>query len=557
MNLDRKNKEIEPDEIFLDSSNLSFLNLQQFEGWIEKPIKRSVFLYIIFFFLVICFVFGLKLWSLQIDQGGHYAKRSEQNSLKKVPFLYDRGVIYDRNDKILAWNEIEGRKYTDINGLHNTLGYLGFPSSEELKKNTLMDPKELVGKEGVEKIFDDPMRGKEGFKIIEVDVNGNIHSENLYSPGERGVSIKLSLDAELSGKIFEYIRELAIEKGFVGGAGVVMDIHSGEIIAITSYPEYDSTVMTRRKDNILINRYFNDAGMPFLNRVVSGLYLPGSIIKPFVAIGALKEGVVSPEKEIFSSGSISVPNPYFPEKPTVFRDWKAHGWTDMRKAISVSSDVYFYSIGGGHEEQRGMGILNIEKYSRLFGFGTSTGIELQPEATGNIPSPKWKEENFKGDKWTLGNTYHSSIGQYGFLVTPIQAVRAVSSIANDGELIEPTILMGIGENKNQTRSIFLDIEKSFFSVVKEGMRDAVTEGTAQGLNFPGLKVAAKTGTAEIDTAKRFVNSWVVGFFPYEEPKYAFALIMEKGPYSNSVGGVYVMRKVFEWMINSDSEYISN
>src|SRR3989338_8322697 len=135
-----------------------------------------------------------------------------------------------------------------------------------------------------------------------------------------------------------------------------MDVTTGELLALTSYPEYDQNALTAGMDQVSFNRLLNDKRKPFLNRAVGGLYTPGSIIKPIVALGALNENLISPEKEILSTGSISVPNPYDPSKPSVFGDWKAHGYTDMREALAVSSDTYFYAIGAGYEDQRGLGI---------------------------------------------------------------------------------------------------------------------------------------------------------------------------------------------------------
>ncbi|KKW11684.1 MAG: Cell division protein ftsi/penicillin-binding protein 2 [Parcubacteria group bacterium GW2011_GWA2_49_9] len=254
-----------------------------------------------------------------------------------------------------------------------------------------------------------------------------------------------------------------------------------------------------------------------------------------------------------STGSLSVPNPFDPKKPTIFNDWKAHGAVDMRRALAVSSDVYFYEIGGGFEDQKGLGIATIEKYMRMFGFGSvPPGSDMFGEA-GVIPNPEWKKANFNGDGWRLGNTYHTAIGQYGFQVTPLQVVRAIAAVANGGKLLEPRL---VEEKDVPPAYSVLPIQTSSFQIVREGMRDAVTEGgTAAGLFIPQVAVSAKTGTAELGTRKQFVNSWVVGFFPYEKPRYAFAVIMERGPHDNTVGGLYVMRELLEWMSVYTPEYL--
>jgi penicillin-binding protein 2 len=288
--------------------------------------------------------------------------------------------------------------------------------------------------------------------------------------------------------------------------------------------------------------------------VVSGLYTPGSIVKPIVALGALNEKTVDPLKQFLANGSLTLPNPYDPEHPSVFKDWKVHGMIDMREAIAVSSDVYFYIVGGGFQGQRGLGISNIDKYFTLFGMSEKTGIDLPAETNGHIASILWKEANFPDDPtWRLGDTYHTAIGQYGTQVTPIEAVRWAASIANSGTMLVPNLLEGGKGNGKVLRKI--DLSESYFQLAREGMRQGVQRGAVTSLNSPDVHVAAKTGTAELGSRKEFVNSWVTGFFPYEHPKYAFAIIMEKGPVANLVGATSVMRQTVDWMALYEPEYI--
>jgi penicillin-binding protein 2 len=284
---------------------------------------------------------------------------------------------------------------------------------------------------------------------------------------------------------------------------------------------------------------------------VSGLYTPGSIVKPIVAIAALKEGIIDPNKQILSTGQISVQNPYNPKLKSVFKDWQAQGWVDMRHALSMSSDAYFYEVGGGYGDQKGLGISNLDKYFKLFGLTQPTGIELDGEATGTVPTPEWKAKMFNGEPWRLGDTYHTSIGQYGMQVTPLEMVRAVGAIATNGKMMRLTIL---ASSTPQTTGL-LDVPTPMFQIAREGMRLSATEGVAKGINIEKVSVAAKTGTAELGAAKDRVNSWVVGFFPYEQPRYAFAVVMESGPRANTIGGVYIMRQVLDWLSVYGTEYL--
>jgi len=552
--------EIAPDEIFLDSKNLPDFNVDQFEGRIEKSISKQAVFFLGASFLLLGVIFLGRLVDLQIVSGASYAERSENNRLKHIPIFSERGVVFDRNGKELAWNipgddDFSKRAYIDRPGFAHVLGYINYPQKDN---SGFYYQTEFVGKDGVEGTYNEVLSGEDGVKIVEVDVFGKKQSESLIYVPRDGNSITLTIDAGVQEELSRSISGLAKEVGFDGGAGVVMDVQTGEILAITSVPEYDSNVLSEGEDKNLIAKYILDEDKPFLNRSVSGLYTPGSTVKPFVGIGALNEGVITPNKEILSTGSISVQNPYFPDLETVFNDWKAHGLVNIKDALAVSSNVYFFEVGGGYGDQEGIGIANIERYVRMFGLGEKTNIDLPGEVDGIIPNPKWKAEVFDGDEWRVGDTYNTAIGQYGFQVTPIQLARAVASIAGDGNVVQPHTLLNISNAATYSDNFMvgaIDVDKNHFSVVKEGMRQGVTNGIAQVLNVPYVKVAAKTGTAEVGSAKKYANSWITGFFPYDNPKYAFAVVMEKGPRDNLKGAVFVMRSLLDWMAENTPEYL--
>ncbi len=558
---------VEPDEIFLDSKNLQNFNRQQFEGRIEKPIPKKTINFIGIAFILMILVFGVRLTYLQIKNGEIYRKRSENNILEKINIFTERGIIYDRNGKELAWNKKEdsGTEVLVVNsspgedlsyirtymkpGFSHVLGYVSYPTKDSKGNYWQTD---FVGKDGLEKEYNNQIKGENGSKIIETNAKGVIYSENVINSPKRGSDLKTSIDSRIQSELFTLIKNLSKSNNFFGGAGVIMDTQSGEIITSTSFPEYDSEILSLGKDAKKIDTYLNDKKKPFLDRTVSGLYTPGSIVKPFFALGALAEGVIDQYKKILSTGSISIPNPYFPDKKTVFKDWRVNGWTNMGEALAVSSDVYFYEIGGGFEDQKGLGIANIEKYARLFGFGDKTGVDLPDETEGIIPSPEWKLKNFRGDPWRIGDTYHTAIGQYGFQVTPMEMTRAVSAIANDGKLLTPHFILSDKIKEEQIQTIALP--KEYFDVVRGGMRQAVTSGTATTLNVPYVHVAVKTGTAQLGGVKNKVNSWVMGFLPFENPKYAFVIMMEAGPTTNSANASTVMRELLDWMSTNTPEY---
>ncbi len=552
--------EIGPDEIFIDAKNLPSYDMDRLEGKIERPIsKQALYGLGAFFFLIVILFLG-KAWTLQVRDGGIYEKRSENNSLKKTVIIAERGVISDRNDELVAWNDpnLKGdfslRKYTESPGFGLLLGYLSYPLKDS---DGFYYQPYFVGKDGVEGFFDRELSGQNGLKITETNATGKIESESVLEPPKSGSKVKLSIDSRVESALYGYIKELANRVDFSGGSGIIMDIKTGEILALTSYPEYSSQILTDGKDTEIIGGYSKSKFQPYLNRPISGVYTPGSIVKPFMALGALTEGVINPEKEILSTGSISIPNPYDKTKKTVFNDWKAHGYVNMRQAIAVSSNVYFFEIGGGFQNQKGLGINNIEKYLRLFGFGGETGIDIGIEEIGTIPNPKWKEENFEGEIWRIGDTYNTAIGQYGMQITPIQMARAMAAIANGGFLLKPTIIAKDEKEKSNQKTERIPIDEKSFQVVREGMRLGVVDGTAKALNIQAVKVAAKTGTAELGTTKQRVNSWVTGFFPYENPRYAFIVQMERGPRSNLFGASLVMRELLDWMSVYTPEYFKN
>jgi penicillin-binding protein 2 len=577
-----KNAEIFPEDIFLDSSNLPQFDVDQFEGRIEKPIPHRNILAAGIIFGLIAILYIYQIVNIQIIRGGEFRRIAENNHLDHSLIFAERGAIMDRYGKLLAWNKIDEtqnefslRSYRGNLGTHNLLGYVKYPQKD---KSGFYYNTELKGADGVEKYYNESLLGKNGIKIVETDVHGKTYPGSLIEPMVKGSDLILTVDAKLQEAFYASIKDIAGRSGFKGGAGVIMDVNTGEVLASVSFPEYDSNVMTDGQDTEKIKTYLSNTSMPFLDRVSGGLYTPGSILKPFFAIGALNEGIITPEKQIESTGQLKVPNPYQPGEFTIFKDWTVNGWTDMRKAIAVSSDIYFYQIGGGFPGQRGLGIEKIEKYARMFGLGSSISNNYFSGKAGVIPNQEWKKENFDGDIWRLGDTYHTAIGQYGFQITPIQAVRAVCALANGGYLVTPTLVMasttseytvqgvtsdpsvlsnfGLENQKKEVNKIAIT-NANYFKVIREGMRMTVTDGTMKSLNVPYVKVAGKTGTAQLGTLKKYINSWSTGFWPAEKPRYAFAVMLEKGPNDAVYGATAVMRLLLDWMNVYSRQYIAD
>ncbi|OGG71162.1 hypothetical protein A3F27_02470 [Candidatus Kaiserbacteria bacterium RIFCSPHIGHO2_12_FULL_53_13] len=566
----KKVHEIAPDEIFLDSSNLPGHNEKQFEGRVERPVARGAIFGVGIVFAFAALAFSVRAFDLEIMHGSAYADISRNNRLTRSLVFATRGIIYDRTGRELVWNEAPTasgasdaansatssvfalRRYIRLPGLSHIEGFVRYPKAD---LNGTWWREEYAGISGVELAYDTILRGQNGSTMVETDARGQVMREHITISPKNGSDIKLSIDAEVESKLYTLLSAHARAQNFEGGASVIMDVRTGEILALASFPEYDNSAFTDGKSSV-IRTAFSDPRTPLLNRAVAGAYVPGSIVKPIFAAAALNERLISPDKQILSTGFISIPNPYDASHPTLFRDWTVHGLVDMRTAIAVSSDEYFYTIGGGYGSQPGLGITRLDDYARRFGLGTTTGIALQGEVSGVIPTPAWKEQVFGAeDPWRIGNTYHTAIGQYGFQITPLQAVRFIAAIANGGKLLKPQLIVDSPAEYTE-----VDIPDAYLKIVREGMRLAVTstrkDATVKSLNIGGIHLAAKTGTAQTGLHNESMNSWSVGFWPSEEPRYAYATVLEKAPAGTLSGAAPAMLPFFEWLIQNKPEYVN-
>lgn len=549
--------EIDPEDIFLDSSNIARLDSAQLEGRIERPVSKISIFAVGGVFVIATLIFSYQAFSLQIVQGETYADISRNNRLERDVLFASRGLVFDRTGKELAWNAqktddasttlpYSKREYISTPGFSHVLGFVRYPKADA---SGSWWREEYTGISGVEHAYDAQLAGKNGSTMTETNARGQLVRTDIVDPPVDGESITLSIDADIQAELARVLQNHARVNGFEGGAGLIMDVKTGELIAMTSFPEYHNAAFAEG-DPAAVAEANDTKTVPLLNRAVAGVYAPGSIVKPMFAAAALHEGLISPGKEILSTGSISIPNPYFPDKPSIFRDWKAHGYTDMRRAIAVSSDVYFYAIGGGYQDQRGLGIARIDEYAKKFGFGEISGFILGGEEEGTIPTPEWKKEVFD-DEWRLGDTYNTAIGQYGFQVTPLQVVRYTAALANGGTLLKPQLRAGASAEGTS-----VGLLESELKVVRDGMRDAVNAGgTAAALNMGGIEIAAKTGTAQVGTRNQYMNSWVIGFWPASAPKYAFAVVLEKAPAGTLSGASPALSNFFYWLRDAKPQYV--
>jgi len=449
--------------------------------------------------------------------------------LKKVPPQYRNlyqpveiksGVTFDVITQIaehiddypgVSWQSKPIRRYLETNSLVHLIGHVGGITNEELQVlyNRGYSINSVIGKSGLEKEYDQLLRGKNGRRYNVVDVRGRQISsgETTETPPENGKNLVLTVDRK--------IQQLAQEAlGNRMGSAIVMKPATGEILAMVSYPWYNPNDFYTESSESAYRSYALDPEHPFLNRAVQSNYAPASTFKIVMSTAALEEEAIDPEKEIVCNGSLWVGNREFnchvPE---------GHGPVDLKKGLAESCDVYFYTLGLNY-----LGIDLISKYSKQFGFGEYTGIDLPGEVRGLVPTPAWKERVY-GSPWVGGDTVNTSIGQGYLNVTPIQMANMVAMVANEGLVYKPHLLKEVhdpvsGKTVDTIETQVLrssSIRKETFKQVQENMREVITDGTAEVvITTEAVKVAGKTGTGEVGYEDRW-SAWFAAYGPYDAP----------------------------------------
>ncbi len=432
--------------------------------------------------------------------------------------------------------EYATRSYVSGFGLSHILGYIGKVTKEDLKDERYLST-DIIGKMGIEGFWEDYLKGKNGKEQIEVDANGRLKRILASESAESGNNIKLALDLDLQKKTYEIIQAAIQRRNSPGGVAIIMNPYNGEIYSLVSFPDFDNNLFTITEKEVFEKEYsqlLNDSDLPLFNRAISGTYPSGSTIKPVLAAGALNEGTITASTSLVTKGYIEVPNKYNPDIVYKFPDWKVHGWVDTRRAIAVSCDVFFYAVGGGYAHIKGLGLEKIREYYTKFGLGQKTGIDLIGEVSGLVPSEEWKKK-VKNESWYQGDTYHISIGQGDLLVTPLQVLNFTAAVANGGDLVQPHLAVEIRDKEGKliqkiNRKIIREnlVASSHIRTVQEGMRQAVTSGTASNyLNSLPVSVAAKTGTAQFDNNRK-THTWLTAYAPYDNPEIALVVMLEGG-----------------------------
>ncbi len=401
-----------------------------------------------------------------------------------------------------------------------------------------------VGLMGVEAAYEKELRGDKGVKHIEVDAFEREVDVLATDPPLPGRNLILTLDLEL-----QRVAEAALREGMrrvdsTSGVVIAMDPQTGATLAMVSLPSYDNNLFARGITAQEYRELSEDPEHPLMNHAISGQYPPGSTFKVVPAAAALEEGVIDLRSRIHCAGKLLLPNKYFPddpEKSQVFKCWNqwGHGSLDVIDGIAHSCDIFFYQVGGGFEEFSGLGMEKLGEYARAFGFGEPTGILLPGESAGLIPDDRWKRLNY-GEQWVTGDTYNAVIGQGYVLVTPLQLLNGTVAVANRGTLYRPQVLYRVVDSEGYLVRDFspqiirqVPVAEQHLESVREGMRAAVTRGTAHRVNLAEVAVAGKTGTAEypgpLDGEGNLpTHAWFTAFAPYEEPEIALVVFVSGG-----------------------------
>lgn len=470
------------------------------------------------------------------------AKESNKNA---QPVIVQDAIPYeDALKMIVSLKDVQGltvessfhREYPAGDWFSHLLGYTSKMNREEylVKKEEGYRLNDEIGKTGIEKTHETNLHGTDGVTRVEVNRVGRAQRVLNQDQAKAGNNLILSIDGNLQKLIYEKLKKTVDERGVPGASAVAINPQNGEVLAMVSYPSFDNNQFSGGIPQDEYKTLLENPQKPLFNRPVSGEYPSGSTFKLVVAAAALEERVISPTTTVSSTGGLKIDTYFFP-------DWKAggHGVTDVHKALADSVNTFFYLAGGGdNQTNTGLGVERIVAYARKFGLAKKTGIDLPGEADGFLPSKAWKEEK-KNEPWYIGDTYHLAIGQGDLLVTPLQVAAYTAIVANGGKQYQPHLVHAVvhslsGEKK--TVEPVLENERvtspESIQIVREGMRQTVTNGSARSLNTTvPVPSAAKTGTAQFGV-KNKTHAWFTAFAPYDNPTIAITILVEEGGGSN-------------------------
>jgi penicillin-binding protein 2 len=557
-----------------------------------------------------------QLWYLQVLEGGHFLDASDKNRIRVRPVAAPRGILFDRHGlplvdnrpaftlslipreldreserrdavlgrvasllhipyeelsdavarvppdslapvrirrgltledvaKVEEWKlELPGvivevepqRTYPTSRFAAHLLGYVREASEEQLRQGRFRRG-DMVGQTGLERLLDEFLRGRDGGEQIEVDAMGRSVRLIRQTEPEAGAQVHTTIDRR--------VQETA-ERALEGRAGavVVMDPRNGDVLAMVSQPAFEIDRFTGNIDRAAWLSMLKDPGHPMLNRAVQSQYAPGSVFKIIVTAAGLQEGTLVPGDHVNCTGEFHLGG-------RTWKDWKkgGHGTVDLHRAIVQSCDVFFYQAG------LKVGPSTMARYSRMFGLGDLTGIDLGGEKRGNIPQPRIRLGR-RGTSWHGGETVNMSIGQGAVLVTPMQVARFMAAVANEGVLWKPRLVDRVerparGVVWSDPGKVMGHVELSpvVWAFLRHALWSVVNEGgTGGGARIPGLDVAGKTGTAQIvsnsKSEKGEDHAWFTAFAPANDPEVVVVVIVERGGHGGSVAAP-IAKKILE------------
>lgn len=481
------------------------------ESWLSWFLRGILFIAFLVLFA--------KLFTLQVIKGSYYRSLAEENRIKHEVIPATRGKILARGGQ-----ELFGPNFAHVTG------YMAKVNDNEVNK---VDPNcpekgvrksdQLVGRTGLQERYDCVLRGVDGEELIEVNIKGEKLKTLAIKDPIPGKNLYTTIDFDLQNTVADQLKSK--------GAVIATDVN-GQILSFYSFPSFDP-------NNLKVS--LDDPDLPFFNRVIGGLFHPGSVFKPLVILASLGTGAVSENYTYTDTGRIvvndfSYNNWYFTQYGGV------EGTIGLERALARSTDTLFYKIG----ELTGPD--NIAKYANQFGLSEKTGVDIDGEVAGLIPTPKWKLET-KKENWFLGNTYHMSIGQGDVATTPIQINNYISAIANDGKICTPHFLV---DQKSNCKK--LNINKDDINLVKEGMRQVCETGGTGYTFFDFFEkyktdIACKTGTAQVDGSDN-THAWFTLFSPINiddgKPQIVLTVLVEEGGEGSKVAGPIARKIMDKW-----------
>jgi penicillin-binding protein 2 len=426
------------------------------------------------------------------------------------------------------------RDYPDGPAVAHAVGYVGEVNDAQLAKvnDGSLQQGDIVGKSGIERQYDEILRGRRGWKLVTVNSLGRpFGTSQTGRVPEDGRPLRLTIDKRLQRTLVEALAEEV-------GSGIFMDPNTGAVLALASTPGYDPNVFTATVSHTTWTSLLNDPRRPLHDRAISSFYAPGSTFKVLMTIAGLESGAISPSSTVSCGGSVVVYG-----RP--FLCWKkgGHGTVDVHHALVHSCNVFYYLLG------KKMGIDTISKYATMFSLGELTGIDVPGETRGNPPSAEWKERTRK-EPWYPGDTISVAIGQGLLAVTPVQMATLISAVANGGRLVRPHLA-----REAAAAPVRLPLSAGTLAVIRAALADVVEEGTATRARLGPISVAGKTGTAQVFKKSAGIDAdklakeerdhaWFVGYAPAEKPEIAFAIVVEHGGHGGTTAAP-VARKVLE------------